>query len=158
MRRVLQDHAAAWQARVPELTKPQFAILNVIARDPGVDQVTAGERAAIDKSTLAAMLRRLEERGLVTRSGDLQDRRRQRLELTEDGTAALHAAMPLVLESRSGCCPGCPPPSGSGWPPCCTNSALVDGSRSFAYTATVSGVAPARRECAAPARRPTHHV
>ncbi|WP_409186582.1 MarR family winged helix-turn-helix transcriptional regulator [Amycolatopsis sp. VS8301801F10] len=100
MRRVLQEHAAEWQARVPELTKPQFAILSVIARDPGVDQATAGERAAIDKSTLAAMLRRLEERGLVARSVDPQDRRRQLLELTEHGTSALHAASPLVREAE----------------------------------------------------------
>ncbi|WP_199856814.1 MarR family winged helix-turn-helix transcriptional regulator [Nocardia suismassiliense] len=98
MRRILQDHGASWQARLPDLTRPQFAALSVLAASPGIDQVTLGARAAIDKSTLAGMLRRLEERGWVDRTPDRLDRRRQLLHLTAKGKAIVRAATPIADE------------------------------------------------------------
>ena len=95
MRRVLQDHTARWQARLPALTKPQYAALRVIEREPGVDQASVGSRAAIDKATLASLLLRLEQRGLITRVVDAEDRRRRRLALTDAGHAELRAVAPL---------------------------------------------------------------
>ncbi|MFI5783985.1 MarR family winged helix-turn-helix transcriptional regulator [Nocardia sp. NPDC051570] len=98
MRRVLQDHTAGWQTRLPELTKPQYAVLSVLSSSPGLDQVTVGARAAIDKSTLAGLLNRLEERELITRSSDRADRRRQLLRLTTKGKATIRAATPVADE------------------------------------------------------------
>ncbi|RDI66931.1 MarR family winged helix-turn-helix transcriptional regulator [Nocardia pseudobrasiliensis] len=96
MRRVLQDHGAVWQSKLPELTKPQFAVLSTVAATPDIDQVTVGARAAVDKATLAGMLRRLEERGLITKTADSVDRRRFLLRLTAKGKAVVRATTPLA--------------------------------------------------------------
>ncbi|MFR9729742.1 MarR family winged helix-turn-helix transcriptional regulator [Saccharopolyspora sp. MS10] len=98
MRRVIQDHGARWLARSPELTKPQYAALTVIDRSPGIEQAALGRRAAIDKATLAAMLTRLEQRELVARTVDRQDRRRRVLELTDEGRRVLRETDELAEE------------------------------------------------------------
>ncbi|WP_031465853.1 MarR family winged helix-turn-helix transcriptional regulator [Sciscionella sediminilitoris] len=90
MRRVMQEHAARWQATLGELTKPQYAVLTVLAAEPGLDQATAGERAAIDKATLTSLLLRLEQRGLISREIGA-DRRRRTVWLTSVGEQALRA-------------------------------------------------------------------
>lgn len=91
MRRVLQEHGARWQAKLPNLTKPQYAALIVIDEGEEVDQVTVGQQAAIDKATLAGLMSRLEQRGLLTRTVG-EDRRRRILRLTGAGQEALHEA------------------------------------------------------------------
>ncbi|NYI89952.1 DNA-binding MarR family transcriptional regulator [Amycolatopsis endophytica] len=95
MRRALQEHGALWQAELPTLTKPQYAVLLVIAEGDDVDQATAGQRAAIDKATLANLMLRLESRGLITRSIG-SDRRRRILRLTEEGRAVLRQAQEVA--------------------------------------------------------------
>ncbi|MCW2901834.1 MAG: hypothetical protein JWO67_4099 [Streptosporangiaceae bacterium] len=92
MRRALQEHTAAWQERLPQLTKSQYAILCAIADRPGIDQASVGAAAAIDKATLATVMLRLEQRGLVSRTVDRADRRRRLLELTEAGRDQLRDA------------------------------------------------------------------
>lgn len=92
MRRALQEHTAAWQERLPQLTKSQYAILCAIAEQPGIDQASVGAAAAIDKATLATVMLRLEQRGLVSRAVDQADRRRRLLELTEAGRDQLREA------------------------------------------------------------------
>ncbi|MCA1227255.1 MarR family winged helix-turn-helix transcriptional regulator [Saccharopolyspora sp. 6M] len=101
MRRVLQDHGARWQARSPQLTKPQYAALTAIDEAPGIEQAALGRRAAIDKATLAAMLARLEQRGLVARTIDRYDRRRRVLELTDEGRRVLRETTALADEINS---------------------------------------------------------
>jgi DNA-binding MarR family transcriptional regulator len=95
MRRALQEHSALWQAELPTLTKPQYAVLLVVAEGDDVDQATAGQRAAIDKATLANLMLRLESRGLITRTIG-SDRRRRILRLTEEGLAVLREAQEVA--------------------------------------------------------------
>jgi DNA-binding MarR family transcriptional regulator len=92
MRRALQEHTAAWQEHMPRFTKSQYAILCAIADQPGIDQASAGAVAAIDKATLATVMLRLEQRGLVSRTVDQADRRRRLPELTEAGRDRLREA------------------------------------------------------------------
>lgn len=96
LRRAMQEHSARWQARLPQVTKPQYAVLRVIGARPGIEQSALGVQAAIDKATLAAMLLRMEERGLLRRSVDPGDRRRRLLELTAAGHAELRSAAPVA--------------------------------------------------------------
>lgn len=96
MRRAMQEHSANWQARLPHLTKPQYAVLNAIRENPGIEQAALGQRAAIDKATLASLLVRMEQRGLITRTVDRTDRRRRLLELTAAGRAELRAVTPVA--------------------------------------------------------------
>lgn len=95
MRRAMQEHAARWQSALTGLTKPQYAVLTVLEADGPVDQATVGERAAIDKATLAGLVPRLEQRGLIVREVG-SDRRKRLLRLTERGAAELATARPAA--------------------------------------------------------------
>lgn len=97
MRRALQEHGAIWQGAVPTLTKPQYAVLLVIAEGGDVDQATAGQRAAIDKATLANLMLRLESRGLITRTVG-SDRRRRILRLTDEGRDLLRQVKEVAAQ------------------------------------------------------------
>lgn len=98
MRRVLQEHGAHWQARLPQLTKPQYAVLRAVRERPGVEQSAVAAIAGIDKATLAAVLLRLEQRGLLTREVDATDRRRRLLRLTDAGMCEVRRTLPVAAE------------------------------------------------------------
>ncbi|QKG22360.1 MarR family winged helix-turn-helix transcriptional regulator [Actinomadura verrucosospora] len=92
MRLIMQEHGARWQDGLPGLTRPQYAVLRVIAARPDAEQTAVGEATATDQATLAALLHRLEKRGLVARTVDPADRRRRRVRLTPAGRRALREA------------------------------------------------------------------
>ncbi|WP_405975130.1 MarR family transcriptional regulator [Streptomyces sp. NBC_00988] len=86
-RRLQQAHYLLWNTMVSEeITSPQFAVLNALADEPGLDQRTVGERVGLDRSTVAEVISRLIRRGLLDKVRDPQDGRRFLLRLTEDGT------------------------------------------------------------------------
>ncbi|MGB8602687.1 MAG: MarR family transcriptional regulator [Rhizomicrobium sp.] len=89
MRRLMQAHTAVWQAVLPELTKPQYAVLRAIAEQPGIEQFLLVEAAASSKATLAELLNRLEQRGVITRRQDPADKRRRFVSLTKTGQQLL---------------------------------------------------------------------
>lgn len=39
LRQLFQQHTAQWQHALPELTKPQYAVMRSIAENPGIEQV-----------------------------------------------------------------------------------------------------------------------
>ncbi|MBA8824536.1 DNA-binding MarR family transcriptional regulator [Saccharopolyspora lacisalsi] len=96
LRRALQEHTANWQAQLPRMTKPQYAVLRAVYEHPGLEQAALGQLAAIDKATLASLLLRLEQRGLLLRTVDAGDRRRRLLQLTDEGRATLEQAAPVA--------------------------------------------------------------
>ncbi|WP_432562374.1 MarR family winged helix-turn-helix transcriptional regulator [Kineococcus sp. SYSU DK003] len=98
LRRVVQEHTARWQAAVPDLTKPQYAVLRAVQQEPGIEQSALIAAAASTKATLAEMLQRLERRGLIQREGDPRDRRRRYVHLTGDGQRVLREVVPLAGE------------------------------------------------------------
>lgn len=98
MRRVLQEHGAHWQTRLPQLTKPQYAVLRAVRESPGIEQSAVAAVAGIDKATLAAVLLRLEQRGLLGRTVDATDRRRRLLRLTDAGMHEVRRALPVAAE------------------------------------------------------------
>ena len=89
LRQLFQQHTARWQHALPELTKPQYAVLRSIAENPGIEQVALTEVAVSTKATLAEMLSRMEARGLVKREHDPADKRRRFVFLTPEGEALL---------------------------------------------------------------------
>ncbi|HAT8004688.1 TPA: transcriptional regulator [Citrobacter koseri] len=95
LRQIFQQHTARWQHELPELTKPQYAVMRAIAEHPGIEQIALMEAAVSTKATLAEMLSRMESRGLVTRESDPQDKRRRFVYLTGEGETLLTSAMPL---------------------------------------------------------------
>jgi DNA-binding MarR family transcriptional regulator len=78
------------------MTKTQWAVLRAVRAEPGREQKTIGERAAIDKATLVPLIGRLVERGWLTLEVDSGDRRRRLLDLTPAGRATLERAEPIV--------------------------------------------------------------
>ncbi|MCX4689210.1 MarR family winged helix-turn-helix transcriptional regulator [Kitasatospora purpeofusca] len=88
-----QVHTRLWSEHVgADLTAPQFAVLLVLALEPGADQRTVGERASLDKATMAEMVARLVRRGLVLRRRDPADGRRKLLALSQSGAQAVREA------------------------------------------------------------------
>jgi MarR family transcriptional regulator, temperature-dependent positive regulator of motility len=90
VRRLYQAYTALWNQRVDSrLTGPQFAILQAVQHNPGVDQGSLASVVALDRSTMADVARRLERRELIVRRTDTVDTRRKLLSLTETGTRVL---------------------------------------------------------------------
>jgi DNA-binding MarR family transcriptional regulator len=67
------------------VTADQFVLLTVVAREPGITQIAIVERTASDPNTVAAVLRRLEQRRLVRREAHARDRRARSVFLTAEG-------------------------------------------------------------------------
>jgi len=89
VRRLHQAYVAAWVRRVdPVLTGPQLAVLFAIHTYPGIDQGSLARAVALDRSTMASIARRLEDRGLITRETPPEDGRKRLLHLTKAGEVA----------------------------------------------------------------------
>lgn len=85
-RRLQQVTFQLWTTTVSaETTPPQFVVLNSLLADPDIDQRTLGEHASLDRSTVADVVARLVQRGLVRRVRDPLDGRRNVLRLTQRG-------------------------------------------------------------------------
>lgn len=90
IRRSQQVHTLLWSEHVgPRLTSMQFAVLMVLDVYPDIDQRTLGQHASLDKSTGGNILTRMVSRGLVRRTRDPEDGRRNLLQLTPPGREAL---------------------------------------------------------------------
>jgi len=101
IRRLHQQSTQVFQAQTQaagfELTSVQFAALDAIAQEPGVDQASLAARIGFDRATIGGVLDRLEQKGLVQRVVNVQDRRARLLDLTADGEALLAACRPVVV-------------------------------------------------------------
>lgn len=82
------------------LTPLQWAALDAIGRKPGVDQSTLSRDIALDTSTVAGVIYRLEARGLIKREASDADRRLRVLFLTDEGRDLLVRATPVVMEMQ----------------------------------------------------------
>jgi MarR family transcriptional regulator, temperature-dependent positive regulator of motility len=100
LRRAQQVHAAVFAEVVSEtyLTTPQFAVLAALRFSPEIDQVRLSQLLAIDRSTIADMVGRLADRGIVQRRRDSNDGRRNLLSLTASGRAIHDRTAPEVVE------------------------------------------------------------
>ncbi|MFI0240450.1 MarR family winged helix-turn-helix transcriptional regulator [Streptomyces sp. NPDC016845] len=95
IRRAEQVHTALWSQHVSrEVTSQQFAVLNALSHEPGIDQRTLARLTSLDRSTVNQMVRRLTAQGHVSQVRDAEDRRRTLLELTDQGGELLAALIP----------------------------------------------------------------
>ena len=77
------------------LTNGQFSLLMSLNRPVPPTLGAVAALLAMDRTTLTANVKPLRRRGLVAVGADPADGRRQLLRLTEDGRAALAAAVPV---------------------------------------------------------------
>ncbi|MFO1273100.1 MAG: MarR family transcriptional regulator [Rubrivivax sp.] len=100
IRRLHQQSTQVFQARMQdagvELTSVQFAALDVIERQPGIDQASLAATISFDRATMGGVVDRLEAKGLLRREVSAQDRRARLLRLTPEGARLLAASRPLV--------------------------------------------------------------
>ncbi len=88
----LEDLHAEHLAPVGVSGRELGVLLLLDGHDPQSQQQAAG-RLGVDRTTMVGLLDGLEAKGLVARRADAEDRRRNVLELTEDGQAALARAL-----------------------------------------------------------------
>ncbi|MDX2289755.1 MAG: MarR family winged helix-turn-helix transcriptional regulator [Hyphomicrobiaceae bacterium] len=79
-----------------ELTPRQFEVLKTVALNKDPSQTTLVDQTGIDRSTLADIVRRLTDRGLLARRRTRQDARMYAIQLTAEGERALKKARPIV--------------------------------------------------------------
>jgi DNA-binding MarR family transcriptional regulator len=72
-----------------ELTQAQAQLLCSL-RDRSVGMAELSGMLGLERSSLTGLVDRAQQRGLVVRENDPQDRRAVKVTLTEDGTKALH--------------------------------------------------------------------
>jgi DNA-binding MarR family transcriptional regulator len=70
----------------------ELAVLTVLAEGEPPSQLEAAQRLSIDRTTMVALLDELETKGLVARSADPADRRRNIVVLTPEGRDCLVGA------------------------------------------------------------------
>jgi MarR family transcriptional regulator, temperature-dependent positive regulator of motility len=71
--------------------------LLTVRDDPGADQSRISALTSIDVATLTPVLVRLEQRGLITRKVDPNNKRRKMLFLTDDGRGLVDRISQLAL-------------------------------------------------------------
>jgi DNA-binding MarR family transcriptional regulator len=82
----------AREAGSRELTKQQFTLLCALEQNDGASQTTLVEITGIDRSTLAEMVRRMLQRGLISRERTEEDQRANAIAISTAGRKALRAA------------------------------------------------------------------
>lgn len=100
IRRLNQISASVFQDRMKslglDLTSVQFAAMNAIRVNPGIDQASLAGLIAYDRATIGGVVDRLEAKGLVIRRTNERDRRAREVSLTEQGEELLAKITPTV--------------------------------------------------------------
>ena len=91
-----QTFQAAMQGIGVDMTSVQFAALDAIVQQPGIDQASLAATISFDRATIGGVVDRLEAKGLVQRQVSTEDRRARRLQATPAGLAQLAAVRPTV--------------------------------------------------------------
>jgi DNA-binding MarR family transcriptional regulator len=87
IRRLHQIHVAIFLEECADfgITPVQFSLMSVLADHAPVDQASLAAEIGVDRTTVAGVLRRLEDRGLIARTGHRDDRRLKMCRLTAKG-------------------------------------------------------------------------
>ena len=103
IRRLQQIAVALFTREMGEfgVTPVQFAVLQALQAQPGIDQKTLADTVSFDTSTIGAVIDRLEAKALLTRSLSPEDRRVRLLNLTPAGSALLAQALPAVQRTQA---------------------------------------------------------
>lgn len=83
-----------------DLTPLQFGVLGALERPGPLDQASLGGLLALDRTTVAAVVRNLECRGLVRRRPSPTDGRAKIVEITDEGRGLLAASLEAALGAQ----------------------------------------------------------
>ncbi|WP_239113488.1 MarR family winged helix-turn-helix transcriptional regulator [Shimia biformata] len=93
-----QVFAARMQAEGIDLTPVQFAALDAIHANPGVDQAQVATLIAYDRATIGGVIDRLEKKSLIRREVSARDRRAREVRLSQAGQEVFDRVLPVVRE------------------------------------------------------------
>nr|WP_319249825.1 MarR family transcriptional regulator [uncultured Celeribacter sp.] len=100
IRRLNQISLSVFQERTKAagfaITSVQFAAMNAIRANPGLDQASLAGLIAYDRATIGGVVDRLAGRGLVERAVCAHDRRAKTVTLSAAGEALLQELIPVV--------------------------------------------------------------
>ena len=85
------------EARLHNITLPQWRTLSQIAINEGITQAQIAANIDVDPMTLSGILNRLEKRGLIDRFPDPADSRAKLARLTAEGEALFETARSVGL-------------------------------------------------------------
>lgn len=94
------DELFAKKTGKTDLTPRQFAVLVSVSKSEDLSQTALVDATGIDRSTLADIVRRLVERGLLVRKRTKQDARMYAVRLSAAGRHAIEAAAPGAVETN----------------------------------------------------------
>lgn len=80
-----------------DLTPVQFAALDAVHSNPGLDQAGIAALIAYDRATIGGVVDRLEQKGLVTRSISKRDRRAREVALSVMGHHVYENVLPIIV-------------------------------------------------------------
>ena len=80
-----------------DLTPVQFAALDAVRSNPGLDQAGIAALIAYDRATIGGVIDRLEQKGLVTRSINKRDRRAREVALSDTGHQVYQDLLPTIV-------------------------------------------------------------
>jgi len=86
------------QAAGFDLTPVQYAAIEAIYENPGIDQARVAEMIGYDRATIGGVIERLEKKDWINREVSEQDRRARVLSLTAKGKKIRSALEPIVQE------------------------------------------------------------
>ena len=87
-----------FQANGFHVTPEQWGVLSILWEKDGIHQSLLAERAAKDRHNIARILTLLEKRGLIRRTPHPEDKRCQKVYLTEQGQALKAKLIPIVTD------------------------------------------------------------
>jgi MarR family transcriptional regulator, lower aerobic nicotinate degradation pathway regulator len=83
-----------------DLTPLQFVTLSALATHGSLDKATIGGAVALDRTTVAVVVKNLEERGLVTTRPSDEDRRAKLVKITAKGLNLLSSVQARVANAQ----------------------------------------------------------
>ena len=88
------------ECRDLDITPAQYDILLAIRSLPGIDATHLSQLVALDRSSLATALERLERKGLILRHSDKKDRRMKLIYLAPTGNRLLRDAEQAFIAAQ----------------------------------------------------------
>ncbi|MCX5511893.1 MarR family winged helix-turn-helix transcriptional regulator [Kaistia algarum] len=102
LRRLHQIHYALFYEECAEfsITPVQYGLLTILSTNPDTDQVTLANALGIDRTNVADVLARLEQRGFVERTRSEADRRMVLARLTRNGEELVERMHPAMARAQ----------------------------------------------------------
>ena len=102
IRRLHQISTQVFMRRVQaagfDLTPVQFAAMDAIRANPGIDQAGVATLIAYDRATIGGVIDRLVQKDWVARVVSRRDRRARELSLTGEGNRVFEVILPVVRD------------------------------------------------------------